>query len=126
MISTHRQIKLGYSGDYVHVTTQPKGCYAYVGNINRGAQELNLQDGGCFSSRYVSYIYHILVYSFLPSFYLAPLFMNSSMHSEHSMSIAVMTETNTFQLTFPTSNQARNTTSRNMPMLQLLVPPTIP
>jgi len=45
-----QQIKLGYSGNYVHVTTQPKGCYAYVGNINRGAQELNLQDGGCFSS----------------------------------------------------------------------------
>ena len=126
MISTHRQIKLGYSGDYVHVTTQPKGCYAYVGNINRGAQELNLQDDGCFSSRYVSYIYHILVYSFLPSFYLAPLFMNSSMHSEHSMSIAVMTETNMFPSTGPTSNKVNNTTSRNMPTLQPLVFHTTP
>ena len=48
---SNRQIKLGYQGNYVHVTTQPKGCYAYVGNINRGPQELNLQTGGCFSSR---------------------------------------------------------------------------
>ena len=126
MISTHRQIKLGYSGNYVHVTTQPKGCYAYVGNINRGAQELNLQDDGCFSSRYVSYIYYVPVSSFLTSFYSAPSFMNLSMPLEPSMSIAVMTETNMFPSTGPTSKEVKNTTSRNMPTLQPLVFHTIP
>ena len=50
----NREIATGYSGNYVHVYTKPKGCYAYVGMINRGGQELNLQDGGCFSARYSS------------------------------------------------------------------------